>query len=255
MTLRSRVQPAAPRLAALCTLYEGERFLSAWLDDMAASTIAAATELVIVDAASSGRETEIVAERIAAGMPNITYLRTDTHETTGVGLNRAVGLATAPYLTVANVDDRHRPDALEILCDELDHRPDVSLVYADCAVTECENEDPVTSLRVVDYLSWPAFDRRLLFSWCFIGPQPLYRASLHERYGPYDESLQVVNDYDFYLRCVRAGERFHHVADVLGLYLRSPRGVEYRNPRVTLDETELVRRRHWPTEEWGPYGG
>lgn len=253
--IRSKVLTPAPRLSALCTVYDGERFMAAWLDDMLESTMARDTELVIVDAGSPGREAEIVADYVGRDVPNIVYFRTEERHATGVGLNHAARLARAPYLTVANVDDRHRPDALELLCGELDAHPEVALVYADCAVTECENEDPVTTLRVVDYLTWPEFDARLLFSWCYIGPQPVYRAALHDRHGRYDETLQVVNDYDFYLRCVRAGERFRHVNDVLGLYLRNPVGVEYRNPRVTLDESELVRRRHWPTEEWGPYGG
>lgn len=239
-----------PRLSALVSVYNAGRFIDGLLADLLAQTMIADLEILVVDAASPTNEGEAV-RALMRERPDldIGYLRLDERETCAATTNRAVLAARSPYLTMANADDRHRPDALEILVGELDERPDIDLVYADCAVTESENEDPVTSTAIVDCLSWPDFDPRSLFANCYVGPQPLYRRSLHDRFGLYDPSF-LANDYEFYLRCVRGGSRFLHVPEVLGLYLRSPQGIEHSNPARILDDSERARAMHWPPE-WG----
>lgn len=239
-----------PDLTALVSVYNAGRFIDGLLADLLAQTMIERLEVLVVDAASPTNEGAAV-RALMRDRPDldIGYLRTHERESCAATTNRAVLAARAPYLTMANADDRHRPDALEILVGVLDQRPEVDLVYADCAVTESENEDPVTSTAVVGYLSWPDFDPRSLFGNCYVGPQPVYRRSLHDRFGLYDESY-LANDYEFYLRCVRFGVRFLHVPEVLGLYLRSPHGIEHSNQARILDDSERARAKHWPAE-WG----
>lgn len=239
-----------PDLTALVSVYNAGRFIDGLLADLLAQTMVERLEVLVVDAASPTNEGDAV-RALMRERPDLDvgYLRTAERESCAATTNRAVLEARGRHLTMANADDRHRPDALEILVATLDERPDVDLVYADCAVTESENEDPVTSTAIVGLLAWPDFDPRSLFSTCYVGPQPVYRRSLHERFGLYDPSF-LANDYEFYLRVVRQGARFLHVAEVLGLYLRSPHGIEHGNQARILDDSERARDLHWPPE-WG----
>lgn len=239
-----------PDLTALVSVYDAGRFIDGLLADLLAQTMVERLEILVVDAASPGDE-GIAVRRLMHDRPDLAigYLRLDERENCAASTNRAALESHGRFLTMANADDRHRPDALEILVAKLDDHPEVDLVYADCAVTESENEDPVTSTAIVGCLSWPDFDPRSLFASCYVGPQPVYRRSMHDRFGLYDPSF-LANDYEFYLRAVRQGSRFLHVPEVLGLYLRSPRGIEHSNQARILDDSERARALHWPPE-WG----
>jgi glycosyltransferase involved in cell wall biosynthesis/tetratricopeptide (TPR) repeat protein len=238
----------APLVSAIVPVYGAERFLAPLLDDLEAQTIADRLEILIVDTASPTAEGEIVREyqRLHS---NIAYLRTEVRESSCIAENRAIQAARGKYVTLAMADDRHREDAVERLVAELESHPEASLAYADCAVTTRENQT-LAAAEVVAHFRWPDFDRRLLFEVCYVGPQPVYRRSLHEYHGLYDPSFASVCDYEFWLRLVAAGERFRHVSDVLGLYLLSPNGFEHSHRGAVDAESERARRLHWRSE-WG----
>jgi len=237
-----------PILSALVFVYGAERFMRGLLDDLLAQTILPRMEIVIVDTGSPTGEAAIVREYLAKH-PNIAYLRTPERETTTSAANRCIGAARGKYLTLACADDRHRPDALERLVDVLERTPEAALAYADVAVTDTENETFANG-TVVGHFRWPEFDPRHLFQVCHIGPQPVYRRRLHEQHGPYDPAFVTAGDYEFWLRVVGRGERFVHVPEVLGLYLRSQSSNEHANQALSVAESEKARIVHWP-DAWG----
>lgn len=235
------------RITAIVSTYNGERFLRGCLDDLEAQTIADQIEIIVVDSGSEQNERAIV-EEYQGRYANIRYLRTEQRETVYAAWNRGVEAATAPYLTNANTDDRHRRDALERLAAELDARPDIALVYADSAVTRQENAC-YENVHVIGYFSWPAYDRAALFQTCYVGPQPMWRRDLHVKHGCFAAQYRSAGDYEFWLR-IAAAEKFHHVPEVLGLYLTSPGSVENSNTALSAQESERARVSHWQ-DAWG----
>ncbi len=219
------------------------------LEDLEAQTIRDRMEIVIIDSASPEGEGDIVRE-FQKDFANIVYERTPERENAHISVNRAFALSRGRYVTPAATDDRHHPQAFERMVAELEAYPEVGLVYADAAVTQTENEILANATRTAHFL-WPEFDARLLFDVCYVGPHPVYRRTMHEKYGGFDESMTVAGDYEFWLRLVAAGERFRHVPEVLSLYLQNPRGNEYGNPELCDQESDLARTRYWQTE-WGP---
>lgn len=237
----------AYRVSAIVSTYNSERFLRGCLDDLEAQTIADQIEIIVVDSGSEQNERAIV-EEYQGRYANIRYLRTEQRETVYAAWNRGVEAATARYLTNANTDDRHRRDALERLAAELDARPDIALVYADCAVTRQENAR-YENVHVIGYFSWPAYDRAALFQTCYVGPQPMWRRELHAKHGCFAAQYRSAGDYEFWLR-IAAEEKFHHVPEVLGLYLTSPGSVENSNTALSAQESERARVSHWQ-DSWG----
>lgn len=236
---------SSPLITAMVSLYNAERFVAALFDDLARQTIIDRMEIIVVDAASTDRTVGAVADAIRS-LPHldIGLLTLDERETCAATTNRIVRSSIGKYLTMANADDRHVPDALATLVNVLEQNPEMDLAYADCAVTETENEDPLTTDKIVDYFRWPDFNPTLLWDRCYVGPQPVYRRTMHERFGLYDETL-LANDYEFYLRAVSQGSKFIHVPEVLGLYLRSPSGIEHGNFERICRESSQVRERYW----------
>ena len=237
---------APPLISAIISIYKSERFLRGCLEDLLQQTIADRLEIIVIDSGSPENERAIV-EEFQALHPRIIYLRTERESIYGAW-NRAVRLASAPYLTSANADDRHRPEALERLVAALEAHPECSLSYADCAV--CENVHPdfgFTEIR--GYYRWPNFDPVLLFRGCYVGPQPVWRRSLHDRYGLFDPSYRSAGDYEFWLRLVKA-EKFFHLPEVLGLRWYAEDSLGHQNRDLTRQECDHARILHWPSE-WG----
>lgn len=229
-------------VSAIVSTFNSEAYLRGCLDDLLSQTIADRMEIIIVDSGSSQNEWEIVRE-YQREHQNILYIRTSVRETIYAAWNRAIRAARGKYLTNANTDDRHRRDALERMAAELEARVDVAVVYADSAVTETPNSRFDTA-PLTGYFRWPDFDARMLFEVCYLGPHPMWRHELHNAYGEFDASFEVAGDYEFWLR-LAATESFHHIPEVLGLYLVSPGGMEQRNLNRCVEESELARMRHW----------
>jgi glycosyltransferase involved in cell wall biosynthesis len=244
------------RVTAIVSTYCGARFIRGCLEDLVAQTLFARGELgiVVVDAASPQNEAGIVEEFAERYPRQVRYVRAPERETLYAAWNRAIALlgqggGAGRYLTNANVDDRHDPRCLEVLAAALDADTGAAAAYADSDVTADENA-AFAQARRTRRLAWPEFERDTLFETCFLGPHPMWRRSLHGRYGLFDAGLRSAGDYEFWLRLAAAGERFVHVPEPLSLYLENPGSISLANVDLTWQESETARDRYWRAE-WG----
>jgi len=235
-----------PLVTAIVSTYKSERFMRGCLEDLYAQTICDRMEVIVIDSGSPENEGSIVHD-FRRQHSNIHYFRTE-RETVYQSWNRAIRAARGIYVTNANTDDRHFPHAFETLVRSLESHPTAAVAYADCDVTVVPGH-PATSAPIVATLAWPDYDAHRLFQANFIGPQPMWRRDLHERYGFFDETFVTAGDYEFWLRLAKK-EYFLHVAGRLGVYLMSPDSIEHRNRYADRDEAAIARRRHWPPT-WG----
>ena len=235
-------------VTAIVSVYNAERFIAGCLEDMERQTIAAQMEIIVVDTGSPQNEGDIVRD-YQQRFSNIRYIRVEARETIYQAWNRAIAVAQGKYLTNANADDRHRPDAIEKLVSLLEQDSEIGVAYADSFITTLEN-DRWPSQSICGSFHWPKFDLRRLFQICYIGPQPVWRRDLHKVHGVFDERLRSAGDYEFWLRLAVAGIRFAHLPEVLGLYLASPSGMELSNKGLSHAESEVARHRYW-RRKWG----
>ena len=245
--LVSRMHAAEPLVTAIVSTYNSEKYLRGCLDDLQQQTIADRLEIIVVDSGSEQNEGAIV-EEYQARYSNIRYIRSEERETIYSAWNRGATEARGRYLSNANTDDRHRPDAYERMVEVLEENADTALVYADSAVTRQANSG-FTEAEIVAYFKWPEFNARDLFSVCYVGPQPMWRRSLHEKYGYFDARMRVAGDYDFWLR-LAGTERFKHIPEVLGLYLQADDSIEHAFAGAGAQESEQARQKNW-IEQWG----
>jgi glycosyltransferase involved in cell wall biosynthesis len=232
-------------VSAIVSVYNCRRFLEGRLQNLEDQTLAGALEIVVVDSGSGQNEVEIVRE-FQKRYNNIVYLRTESRETIYQAWNRGIRAASSRYVTNANADDRLRADALEVMARTLDEDPGADIVYSDIIMTDREN-DSFEECRPMGFMNFPdngGFSSLDAF-WLYgtLGPMPLWRKSLHERFGWFDETLEVAGDMEYWLR-VAGRCRFRHVRDYLGLYLYNPSSAERRNFEITAMETIEAARRH-----------
>ena len=53
----------------------------------------------------------------------------------------------------------------------------------------------------------------------------MWKKELHTKHGFFDTKYKSAGDWEFFLRCASAGEKYRKINDILGLYYFNPRGV------------------------------
>ena len=239
----SQPVPSSFKVSAIVSTYNSEKFIRGCLQDLVEQTLykQGQLEIIVIDSGSQENEQSVVRE-FQAKYPNIVYDRTSDRETLYAAWNRGIKMSRGVYITNANTDDRHRPDALEFMAKYLDENAEVSLVYADQLITSTAN-DTFAKTQAEKRWNWPAFDYSELERRCIIGPQPMWRKSLHEKYGYFRAEFTAAGDYEFWLR-IGKSENIVHLPEILGLYCENPQGLEHSSP-ISQQETRQI---------WDEYG-
>jgi len=228
-----------PRVSIITSVWDGDLFIEGFLTDITRQTIFSECELILVNANSPGNE-EPVIKRYQEKYPNIVYRKLPYDPGLYGVWNYAIRMASAPLIANANLDDRNRVDALERQAEALERNLSIDLVYAAHLLTQFPNET-LENNRFHGGMNPPEFSPRYMFL-CLPGPRPMWRKSLHDRYGYFSESFSSAGDYEFWLRAVSGGARFQKIPGVLFLVYVNPRGLS------TDPSPEKVRRRELELE-------
>ncbi len=242
-------EESGPLISAIVSTYNAERFIRGCLEDLVSQTIADKLEIIVVDSGSEQNEAAVT-RAFQGQFDNIHYIRCEKRETVYAAWNRGIQLAKGKYITNANTDDRHRLDAFERMANVLEAKPDVALVYADVLKTQTENET-FEKCHPSGEFRWYDWDRNILLKeGCFIGPQPMWRRSVHDRYGGFDETLVTSGDYEFWLRISQTFD-FYHIRMPLGLYLVRSDSIEHRELKTKQLEDLNIRRAYTDAAQRG----
>lgn len=219
------------RVTAIVSAYYAEKYLGGRINNLLEQD---ERPRIVAIAKNGSKEAEI----LSAYDKVLTIL---TEDIPGVyeAWNMGIKAAQTPYVTNANCDDRLYPGALKRMADILDKETTYGLVYADSdIVTEIDG-------KPVQRFNWMEGGLPELMKGCFIGPMPMWRKKLHDRYGYFDEDYKSAGDYDFWMRLAHGGVKFYHVrGDALGAYLSRQNSVERREPLRSLWEANNIRMKY-----------
>lgn len=230
--------PDRPIVSALVSAYNAEKWIDGCIKDLLAQTILGDLQIVVIDSGSDDATPDLVHGHIDTG--RITYIRTQHREHLYRAWNRGLALSRGRHITIANVDDRHAPQALEALSSALDESDDVALVYATGFYTTSETfswDDP----HAVGRLEAREFSPHDLKRECYIHPHPMWRAALHEKYGLFDESFTSAGDYEWFLRLIAGGERFLYLPRALSIMYKTDKTLGNAKMAVSVAETRRAQ--------------
>jgi len=225
-------------VTAIVSTYNSARFIQGCLEDLERQSIAERMEIIVIISGSEQDESRIV-EDFSLRHRNIRVVQTETRETVYQAWNRGIKLARGKYLTNANTDDRHHPEAFEKMVLALEADPSKVLAYVD---QKYFKESGDNSRAFMFDRDRGAFCRRRLLQECFVGSQPMWRASLHEKYGYFDEAFFTAGDYEFWLRISQHHE-FLHLHELLGERLIRSDSLEYEgNSFLSCYESSIIQK-------------
>lgn len=231
-----------PKVSAIVSTYCSEAFIEQCLNDLVGQTLAAELEIIVIDAASPQGEGEIV-RRFQSRFPNIRYHRTPERIGVYAAWNMAVKMARGEYLITCSTNDRLRFDACEILARTLDENPDIVLTYGNSYLSKLPHDDFFSPTLCGLYV-WPLYSYELLTERCMVGPHPMWRRTVHDTLGYFNEELVALGDQDFWLRL---GETYdmRAIPDFTGLYFVSESSITGNTDLTQIEADRIHAQYQW----------
>jgi FkbM family methyltransferase len=186
-----------PLVSIVLPTYNGSRYLNDAISSCLNQTYRN-LELIVVDDCSTDGTPEILQER-AAQDARIRVVTHATNKKLPAALNSGFAQARGKYLTWTSDDNLYQPHAIGSMVSALTAQPDAAVVYTSYSVIDDAGQ-------LVNTM--PAKRPGELVLGNIVGACFLYTDAVQEAVGPYDESLFLAEDYDFWLR---AAQRFRFV--------------------------------------------
>jgi hypothetical protein len=223
-----------PRVAFITSVFKGEEFMEGYLANIAIAAQESQGEVIIIDANSPENEQRQFEQFIQVHPEYVTlfrYIRLD-HDPGLYGCWRiGIEATKAKYITNANLDDRRSPFQAVALMSELDRFPEYAGAASAIRATKARNSCWY-QLTEDEYWFDKGFEESFGFSDLYIETDqgaiksqnimhcmPVWRKTLHEKYGYFDEERYGTSaDWAFWLHCARAGEKFRLLPTVSSQY-------------------------------------
>lgn len=224
----------------LTSLYKGSQYLESFLDNILAQTVFDQCQLYIINGNSPEyKEEELIIEAYKQ-YNNIKYVR--LQEDTGIYKcwNMAIKDSQSQYITNANVDDKIFPTCIEEHTKLLDEEPNVDVAYCvNIEVDSFDLENPHIKQHVYPTAD---FSRELMLQGNLPHNHPVWRRSLHDKFGYFEENKYVSgSDWDFWLRCAFGGSEMKLINKALGIYYRNPTGVSSDKKNMERNLSEIMQ--------------
>jgi len=230
------------KISAIVSAYYAEEFLEQRLKNLEEQEVEGGMEAIVVCQKESPefRITDAFAKEPASGEFRMKVVLSDDIPTVYAAWNLAIEQASGEYITNSNSDDLLYPGALQALSTALNTHKAYSISYFDWERVQKHGEAPIGVFRFAE----GGLDR-LMNEGCFLGPGPMWRRSLHEKYGLFDPSYRSAGDFEYWLRLAYNKEKFYHVRGApLGAHLERDDGLEHRSPMLTTWETARVKAKY-----------
>lgn len=190
---------AVPLISVIVPAFNAALFLPDALNSLLGQTHRD-LEVVVVNDGS----TDDTAGLLSAWCARDPRVRAVYQQNRGLPAARNAGLSVArgDYIAFLDADDVIHPEKLERQLAYLTTHPDADLVYSDYGTADAELR-PLTE-EVVGVKRLP-LSEAYAYTNVFPVMSPLLRRTLVERVGGFDEQLRACEDWDYWVRCERAG--------------------------------------------------
>ena len=215
-----------PKVSIITSVYDGDEYIEEFMKDITSQTIfKEKCELVIINANSPGNEEEVILRYKEQFPDNIVYEKLDEDPGIYGTWNHAISISSGEFITNANLDDRKSKESLERHALSLCSSKEVDLVYTDMLITDKINETWENNTSNGRKYNMPEFSFEALKMVNMPHAAPMWRKSLHDKYGMFDESYRSAGDWEMWLRAASQGSQFKKAAGTYNLYCFNPKGV------------------------------
>lgn len=211
-------------------------------------------EVIVVNDGSTDNTAEVVGRFNG----RVRYLE-QANGGPAVARNAGIRAARGDVLAFLDADDWWAPDRLERCVEHLESHPEIDVVTTDAVLVE--GDTPTAGRWYGDYGSYdfPEIDQQLpqMVDKNFVYVSALMRRTLLDRVGPFDPAFRGTEDYDLWIRALRAGATFALIREPLAYCRVRPDSLS-REPLRQWGQHLRVLEKHlpqlWPSGVRAPAG-
>ncbi|MDR0769134.1 MAG: glycosyltransferase [Dysgonamonadaceae bacterium] len=234
------------KISVLTSLYRSKQFLENYFKHLLEINGTNEIEVLLLHNDPQEDETEIINHRLSKA-PFARHIIIPERESLYSTWNRGIRLAQGEYITVWNVDDVRFPNSILQQAEALDSHPEAALAYGDIWIS---NVYGVCGSIKTDT---PLYNEKKFFFKSYgISCFQMWRKSIHETIGYYDEQFKCVADFDFQ---IRAALHFPFVKtqEPLGIYLEGQPHKLSANGGLQELENNIIYLRYGVYEKVNPF--
>jgi len=216
-----------PKISLITSVFRAEDYIDQLMEDITRQTVFEKCEWIILNANKPGfeYEEEVILKYKEKFPNNIVYERMEEDPGIYDTWNKGIKMSTGEYITNVNCDDRRAGRGLEKQATALYNNPDVELVYNDSYITHEPNimfEDVPPDTQKYNF---EQFSTEAMLRGNLPHNNPMWKRSIHEKHGYFNQYYKSAGDWDFWLRCAFGGSKFLKHPEVLGVYYFNPTGM------------------------------
>lgn len=181
----------SPTVSIVLPCYNGAGHLAQSIDSVIAQTFTD-WELIIVNDCSKDNSLEIM-QRYAEKDSRIKVVNNDVNLKLPASLNRGFSFAKGKYLTWTSHDNRMGETMLEEFIHYLDEHPEIGLVTANYAAFSLSTGQQLYEVSMDDPQGRLPHHNTVCYAF-------MYRREVLETVGGYDETLFLIEDYEYWVR-------------------------------------------------------
>ena len=155
-------------------------------------------------------------------------------------INKGMKQAKGDILAYLNADDLYLPWTLRVVVERFYHRPSVDVVYGDMIYMPMLGECGFIIFNPPEQI----LRTHLRLFGSITQPTVFWRRRVLESLNQFDEGLQIVGDYDFWIRAARS-YRFLKVDEVLAIERAHQQKKSLRSIDDLRQEEDRVKARHY----------
>ena len=229
---------ANPLVSVVLPTYNGSCYLSESIRSVVGQTYQN-WELIIVDDASTDTTPEIIAEWTKSDS-RVRSVRNECNMKLPRSLNKGFDIACGEFLTWTSDDNLYHATALQEMLEFLLNHPKTGLVYTDFSDIDEHGE----VIQEVSAAEPAALTEGNCVRACF-----MYPAEVRQRIGNYNESMLLVEDWDYWIRIARHFP-LEHLHRNLYLYRWHPGSLTTTKRNEVNAASRNLMQLHLPHMKW-----
>lgn len=226
------------RVSTITPCYNMGKYFPKFLEELPRQTNFDEIEIVLDHNDPSKEELRLVAKFQKEHPDRLKHIVTTPVEPIGVSMNTCIKNASGEYVAIWNVDDLRTPYSLQKQFELIDSTG-AGIVHGNFLEV---NSFPSRQGNLLDHSQYVG-DHPVLKRGMPLGPFFMFRKSLVETAGWFDEQLKSGADYDLAMRLVRHSSVLA-VPEILGYYLNEGKGASTNGNGLQVIERTVVELRY-----------
>jgi hypothetical protein len=232
------------KISLICSAYNGIEYVRNFLTNTVnLKGFKDLCELIIFDA-NSTEKIDAIIKPFAEKYSNIYFSRLNVKLSIYETWNQLINRCKFELISNSNLDDIKHPNFLIEFTENASRLNNFDVFYSDYLYTNSYDPEIFNSQirQISTYLPQADFFSLIHFN----SPHcsPVWRKSLHQRVGLFDESLISSADWDFWIRCAKQNVKFIKIPGPLVAYYHNPDGLSTSPTSKGVREQWKIRQEY-----------